>query len=322
MINKTNPKAAIAARIIIWAIIISIYTSESFAPEIIPQANESASNKINEFQVKILSWNIAMLPIFDFVHSGRDRATTIGRALQNSDYDIIVFQEAFSPIARHAIYNKLRKYFPFNYGPANASPALKINSGLWILSRLPLSIVKEYKFSGCQGFDCLSRKGAIILEGKCKDQPFQLIGTHLESDASDVAVRMTQLHELYDSVISPFSNPEIPQIICGDFNTDKELTSQYVNMLKILKCEDGSLSGDEKITFGFPLNQEATESHQKPRQLDYILTKNSQLLDLIKRKITVIHEEMTNRYVCLSDHYGIEATIQFKPVISISGGSQ
>lgn len=280
------------------------------------------SKNTNPLQVRILSWNIAMLPIFDFVHAGKDRATSIGKALQSKDYDIIVFQEAFSPIARRAIYQKLHTLYPYNYGPANANTALKINSGVWILSRIPLNIIREYKFSDCQGFDCISRKGAILLEGQCNGQTFQIIGTYLESDDSDLSVRMAQLNELYNNIIGPFSNPDIPQIICGDFNTDRELTEQYLNMLKILNCEDGNLSGDEKITFGFPMNQKVQKVIEKPRQLDYILTKNSDVLDVIKRKVSVIKGKVATNENNLSDHYGIEATIVFKPTLTIADSLQ
>ncbi len=304
------------------AVLLTISIFQSPGLKALDSFPDNPTRATNPLQVTILSWNIAMLPIFDFVHSGKDRATSIGDALQSKDYDIIVFQEAFSSIARRAIYQKLHTLYPYNYGPANANAALKINSGIWILSRIPLSIIREYKFSDCQGFDCISKKGAILLEGQCNDQTFQIIGTHLESDDSDLSVRMAQLNELYNNIIRPFSNPDIPQIICGDFNTDRELTEQYLNMLKILNCEDGNLSGDEKITFGFPINKKVQKAIEKPRQLDYILTKNSDVLDVIKRKVSVIQGMVAAKDIILSDHYGIEATIVFKPSVTIAGSLQ
>ena len=321
-IQQRKSKPGTLAKIARLIVLIFFNSSDLFAPELSPRLSGKSSMASNQLQVRILSWNIAMLPIFDMVHSGKNRAKGIGKALQPLDYDIIVFQEAFSPMARRAIYRKLRRYYPFNYGPANAGISLRINSGVWILSRIPLSVVREYKFSGCQGFDCLSRKGAILLEGQWNDQAFQLIGTHLDSNENDPAVRIAQLNELYDSIISPYSRPGIPQIICGDFNTDRELSGQYLNMLKILKCDDGDLSGDERITFGFPVNKEVQESNEKPRQLDYIFTKNSEVLELIERKVIAIKELWANVKYNLSDHYGIEATIKFKPAEPLTGSLQ
>lgn len=268
--------------------------------------------KPNESRVRILSWNIAMLPALDLVQSGVDRAEGIGNALFQQDYDIIVFQEAFSSAARQTIYQKLKGMYPYAFGPANTGTSMKTNSGVWILSQLPLRIIKEYKYSVCQGFDCLARKGAILLEGSIRGQQFQVIGTHLESDDSNFGVREEQLHELFDSIISPYTNRGIPQIICGDFNIDRDLPDQYENMLEILQCEDGNLQGNERITFGFPLSADTTLALEKPRQLDYILTKNSGILGLISRKVSVIKETLVTGARHLSDHYGIEATIQFR----------
>lgn len=168
-------------------ILMMVNAFDLFAPEPAPGIAPKNPVKVVPTEVSILSWNIAMLPVFDFVHAGRDRARSIGTALRERNYDIIVFQEAFSPFARRSIKMSLKKAYPYEYGPANAGISLRINSGVWILSRIPLKVVREYKFSGCQGFDCLSRKGAIMLEGRLNDQTFQLIGTHLDSDENDPA---------------------------------------------------------------------------------------------------------------------------------------
>jgi phospholipase C len=291
-----------------------------FAPEPMHAYAAKNASHNSHLQVSILSWNIAMLPLLDNVRTGKTRrASGIGRALQTMDYDIIVFQEAFSALARRAISGVLCRDYPFVYGPANSGPAFRFNSGIWVLSRIPLRTIREYKFSGCQGFDCLSRKGAILLEGQSNGQPFQLIGTHLESDESDPSVRIAQLNELHDSIIDPYSLPDIPQIICGDFNTDRDLPEQYGNMLSILNCEDGDLSGEERITFGFLKNPDGGQSHEKPRQLDYILTKNQDLLEMISRKVINITERGSIGNTCLSDHYGIEAIVRFRTVESLTG---
>lgn len=282
-----------------------------FAPEISQVPRARYTNEMSQSAIRILSWNIAMLPVFDFVQTGKDRASSIGKALLNSGYDIIVFQEAFSAKARRAIYKMLRRNYPYHFGPANAGPALQINSGIWILSRIPLILKQEYKFSGCQGVDCISRKGAMLLEGNWKDQPFQIIGTHLESDESEMLVRAEQLKELFENVLRPYTTPDVPQIICGDFNTDRDISDQYTTMLHTLQCEDGNLSGEENITFGFRINKTVQQHTEKPRQLDYIFTKNTALLSKVIRKVVVITDNWANRKEYLSDHHGIEATIQF-----------
>jgi phospholipase C len=282
-----------------------------YAPEVWPINRTDKTLIENQSGLKILSWNIAMLPIFDFVQTGKSRAERIGSALQHKSFDIILFQEAFTSKARRAIYRKLRKHYPYEYGPANSGTALRINSGLWVLSQIPLTVIQEYQFSASGGLDQISRKGAILLEGEFNRKAFQVIGTHLDSNEIDPTVRFKQLEELNDNLINPFTKPEIPMIICGDFNTDRDFPEQYGRILRILECEDGNLSGDEKNTFGFLKDQDTMEV-EKPRQLDYIFTKNSTCLEYISRKVSIIAEPLLNRLLYLSDHHGIEASIHFK----------
>jgi phospholipase C len=284
-----------------------------YAPELNPASKPEALAAEDQSGLNILSWNIAMLPIFDFVQTGKNRADRIGSALQNKDFDLILFQEAFTWKARRDIYRNLRKQFPFQYGPANTGGAIRINSGLWILSRIPLKVIREYQFSATRGLDRISRKGAVLLQGTVNDQVFHIIGTHLDSNEMDPTVRFAQLNELKDNLIEPYSNPGIPMIICGDFNTDRDFPEQYKGILQILDCEDGTFSGEDKTTFGFLIDQESPVI-EKPRQLDYIFIKNSTFLKSVSRKVSIITETIQNRLFHLSDHHGIEARILFKQV--------
>lgn len=63
-------------------------------------------------KIKILSWNIYMLPGF-LGHGKKPRAEAIGQILASSDYDVIVFQEAFDGKARKIISRLLQPAFPF-----------------------------------------------------------------------------------------------------------------------------------------------------------------------------------------------------------------
>ena len=64
----------------------------------------SAYNQnIQESSLKILSWNIYMLPQIVPRIGRLNRAESIAEQLNNSDFDIIVFQEAFMKSARDII---------------------------------------------------------------------------------------------------------------------------------------------------------------------------------------------------------------------------
>ena len=272
------------------------------------------------FRLKLLSWNIGMLPVFDlFTEKDEKRAEAVATALFSCDYDIIVFEEAFSSFARSVIRHKLQDLYPYAYGPANrAAFSLKCNSGLWILSKFPLVIKKEIEFTNSTGFDDFARKGAILLEGNYHNTRFQLLATHLQDDRYPQYIREQQLKELYEKLIAPYAHTAIPQLICGDFNTDEKISQYYHGLLNILKAEDGAISGNMKITFDDEANDVYRSVHPDPRQIDYILTRNSQQIQWIRRTVAVLKSRWGNGKEYLSDHNGIEACIEFKNVDYLS----
>lgn len=72
-----------------------------------------------------------MLPLMDLLAERDERAEAVATALFSCDYDIIVFEEVFSPFARSVIRHKLHDLYPYAYGPANRSVlSLKCNKSL------------------------------------------------------------------------------------------------------------------------------------------------------------------------------------------------
>src|ERR1700722_10728049 len=70
----------------------------------------------NGNSLKILSWNIFMLPRFIMRTGQLKRAHEIVNVLKEEDADIIIFQEAFDRNAREIIRRGLSSYFPFESG--------------------------------------------------------------------------------------------------------------------------------------------------------------------------------------------------------------
>lgn len=263
-------------------------------------------------RLKILSWNIGMLPILGIFKEKDDRAQAIGKALLKCDYDIIVFQEAFTFRSRIILGQALQECYPYAYGPVNGSKlSTRFNSGIWIISKVPLVVVKEIEFTTTAGFDAFARKGAVLLQGQFGGTTFQLIATHLQDDNYPQAIREIQLKEIYQKLIVPFSSANTPQIICGDFNTDEKTVGNYQRMLLGLNAEDGEITGSLKITFDDESNDAYKSIHPDPRRIDYILTRNSHLIQAISRRVAVIKSSWGNNKEYLSDHNGIEADIIF-----------
>lgn len=264
-------------------------------------------------QIKILSWNIGMLPFFDLFGETDIRAQAIADALYTRDYDIIVFQEAFTSPARAILHQTLSDHYPYAYGPVNGSKfSLKFNSGIWILSKIPLQVKKEIEFKASAGFDSFARKGAVLLEGQFNNSSFQLIATHLQDDDYPQSIRDHQLTEIFDQLIFPYSDMNTPQIICGDLNTNEKKSENYEGMLTILNAQDGVISGKMKISFDDESNDTFKSGHPNPRLIDYILTRNSNIIQWISRKVAVLKFPWGSGTEYLSDHHGIEAVIVFR----------
>jgi endonuclease/exonuclease/phosphatase family metal-dependent hydrolase len=275
----------------------------------------SASQAVQETspqKLKLLSWNIYMLPGGISNRNGR-RAEVIGKLLADSDYDILVFQEAFCPLARMKIRQLLESRFPYRAGPANKRLlSLKTNSGLWIFSRYPILSHQSIIFKNKQGLDALSRKGALLVEVNVNGKTVQIAGTHLQNSGGPW-LRQAQCEEFYERLLKPNKKAGTPQIICGDFNINKSSSeANYRSMLATLDAADGDSTGENKFTYDRPGNDLQVERGPGRDLIDYILLReNGSWIDSSSRQIKVLRKRWHSRHEDLSDHYAMEAQIYF-----------
>jgi len=261
--------------------------------------------------LRVLSWNIYMLPYISLFNKNAERAHLISERLKKSDYQIIVFQEAFSSKCRKILAQELQAQYPYQYGPANPNLVpMRTNSGLWIVSKLPLVQKEAIRFSQSKGFDRVARKGAVLFEGKAGNTTFQLLATHLQADEPHV-IREAQCREIKEKLLNRYHKADIPQIICGDLNIDKNNTDEYGKMLKTLDAQNGELSGNVQITYDEEANYLARTARRKKRILDYVLIRNHSSIRKIERKVAPFATESAGSLSHLSDHYAIEANILF-----------
>lgn len=261
--------------------------------------------------LKILTWNIYMLPHCSWIHGNCKRARAIAEKLKAADYDIIVFEEAFDFKARKIIRQQLQTSYPYIYGPANESfLSIRTNSGLWVLSKVPLKKLQEIQYKNRYGIDAMARKGAVMFEGQWNGRQFQLVGTHLQSDSPD-EVRREQCNEIATSLLKKFSKENVPQIVCGDFNIEMDDALNYHYMLKALDVENGQMDGDIHTSFDEVDNVLAKKQNGKKQLIDYILLRNSKLIKSIQRRISIFREYKNNMLLELSDHYAMEASVNF-----------
>lgn len=285
---------------------LAVNANDSLTVADSPQQAETENN------LKILSWNIYMLPKIVPIPGKRDRSKAIVEELKNSDYDIIVFQEAFLPAARKIIGEGLQHVFPYQIGPANDKGGVKTNSGVWVISKIPLNVVGTIEYNDCAGVDCYARKGAILLSGVWQGKEFQVLGTHLQAD-KEHEVRMKQMDQIFVELLSKFRKEDVPQLICGDLNTEQEIKANYCAMLECLDAEDGETDGIEQSTYNGYTNRLAESVWKKDKTtLDYVLLrKNGAKANIVKRNVNVLTHPWKRGKKDLSDHYGVLCEVKF-----------
>jgi phospholipase C len=252
--------------------------------------------------------------------SNKPRSEAIGKLLAASDYDVVVFQEAFCPIARRQIRQLLAKSYPYQAGPANRRMlSLKVNSGIWIFSKYPILSDEEMIFTERTGWDAFSRKGALLVEINVNGSPIQIVGTHLQN-AGDDKIRRAQCSEVFRKLLLPNKKIGTPQLICGDFNINKYKSGEsYQMMLDVLEATDGEPTSNQKFSYDRLNNDLHVEKGTNQDLIDYILIRdNGAWVDCLHRDVIALRSQWDPDHQDLSDHYSMAIEINYsnQPVLS------
>ena len=153
----------------------------------------------------------------------------------------------------------------------------------------------------------------------------QVIGTHLQAFGKK-EIMYSQYKQLHDELLKPTLLPNVPQIICGDFNTLKEVPAQvpaslpanfeeriarYPVMLQTLQAEDGELKGSQQYSMDRPNNDLCKKRKEFRLLLDYFLIRSNQSAAYIPhRQIIMIKKKWHKDHNDLSDHYSLEAVVK------------
>ena len=235
--------------------------------------------------LSILSWNIFMMP--PWVHESprnAERSAAIAVSLLDESFDIVCLQKVFDPGARLVLERMLGERYPYRYGPANDGASLLLNSGVWVLSKHPLTDYRVIEFDDCSGIECLSRKGAMLLSGRCGVAPFRLIVTHLQGEEGshftrkNERVRHAQMLAIREQLIVPNLEYGVPFILCGDFGTPrfdadgKTESAVYRDMMTTFAATNGS---EPRMTLDETPegNQLVKDGSGRVNELDYVLVR-------------------------------------------------
>jgi endonuclease/exonuclease/phosphatase family metal-dependent hydrolase len=234
----------------------------------------------------------------------------------------------FQPRARNIIRKALQNHYPHQTKVLNKKTlALKTNGGVMILSRHPIKRTEEIRYRQRQGIDRLARKGALLAEIEFRGRPLQIVGTHLQAFGT-TAVMYAQYHQLHNELLKRFEQTQVPQIICGDFNTLKNLPPQlppsvtqsmidrlarYPVMMSTLQAQDGELLGEQQFTIDRPFNDLCKTRKEYRLLIDYFLLKpNGLSLFEVSRQVRIVRQRWHKNHHDLSDHFALEAVLTFR----------
>ena len=292
-------------KLILW-----IFTALTFQHSFC-QVKPTTTNDSTE--LKILTWNLFLLPPIVPVAGRMTRTEKIIEVLNESDYDLMVFQEAFHRKAVGKLKAGIQQKFPYQYGPFfETKKAFRTSSGVLICSKFPLEILDSVLFQAKNGIDKMANKGAVIVLGMKNGKAFQVITSHMQSDPQNDAVRAAQFTAM-KKMADKHTKNNTPQIFAGDFNTERTNTAAYLEMQTILSAKDGLLSSLLTDTYDGKTNKIARGTWKAAStNFNYILLKeNNAKIFSVKRNLKAFKRKWKKGNEDLSDHYALDCVIIF-----------
>lgn len=265
--------------------------------------------------MKLLTWNVFMLPKPINFSKQVERTHLIAAELKKTDYDIILLQEAFIARFRNTVAYELRDKYPHTAHLSKSRRLLHfINSGLFILSKHPIEILNHHYYNHCTHSDCFSSKGALLIEMTLPSgKKVQIATSHMQAwdDKKAVEVRKQQIEELND-LLKTYSRPGVPQILSGDLNIDGRIDLEYPGALKVLGMTSTPLQGTLDYSNSFPVEcyKIPGSPDATPQWLDHVwLKQNETETEVISKNVRPFMAKFGEKECSLSDHYSVEAVI-------------
>lgn len=292
-----------------WLLVCAIF----FSGNRISTAQKTAETK-PFVKVKILSWNIQMLPnalaIFSKALRKKQaiREPWIVEHCLAQQYDVIVFQEAFDLDIKRKLKRHLKEMYPYQVGTKTNKGRLTSN-GIYIFSRHPMKDVDHVIYKKGAHEDRWAAKGCTLVELEKEGVKFHVAGTHLQSGSSEAAVMHRSLQ--YQDVCNLLDSNKIdtiPVFLVGDMNTEKGELNKYREMTSVMKIRDIPLDDPEPYTVD---NKNSWTPQNKAAQIDYIFDQPRQTNSrIMQQKILRLKHELKGKMIDLADHYGLVGVLE------------
>ena len=274
-------------------------------------------------EIRLMTWNVYMLPKPIKNSHQKTRSHEIAKLLENSDYDLVFLQEAFSSYFRMTLKSQLREKYPyfikmnrkFGFIPTFAP-------GLVALSRFPMKTVGKLYFKNCDGPDCHATKGVQLVEVTLPSgNILHVANTHMQAGSSDAKaeIRKLQLTQIR-AFLAEKKKPGVPQLLVGDFNINSMAGGEFPVTLATLAMkpvshkdsptqepeEDDASFADRIRNFfsaGFLTDCLKEDENNNPKLLDHVLTFDPEGIIRLKDDSIGDPEFMLKGKSCpLSDH--------------------
>jgi endonuclease/exonuclease/phosphatase family metal-dependent hydrolase len=243
-----------------------------------------------------------------FLGRPRPRLRALSQALDGMELDVVCLQEVLW--RRHL--SSIATGFPHAaYVPRG--PAVK--GGLLTLSRWPMEEPRYLEYRVRSGrrpdlFDRLLRRGLLITRISISGRPVTVVNTHLLANPTGDWSRSNPyaragevaLNQLAEAVSADHRDP---MVVMGDFNVPRGswLLDEFLARAGLRDV----LAGDRRPTY------RPTPKIPIPAAIDHVLVRPTPSQEMRVEAELVFQERMSlpgGRAVHLSDHFGIEASIQ------------
>lgn len=240
-----------------------------------------------------------------------ERTVLIGKELKKGDYDVIFLQEAFPGWFHKHLYTETKNTYPHqHYLKRPFISHTVFGSGLYVLSKFPITDKSRVYYHSCRKADCFAAKGLSLISFQLPGgKEVQIGNTHLQAgkNIKSDRIRMKQLKQVKKHLAST-EKPGVAQIVLGDINIDAK-DENFPKALELLNMSSTQLEGDLDYTNGFPITCYNKPGDDEKEWIDHIWVSKKSDARITGKKVKVFRGLINNRECPLSDHYGVEATI-------------
>lgn len=227
------------------------------------------------------------------------RTPKIIQYLNSSNFDVVVLQEVFDKIISNKFKADLKIKYPYCLLPQKEGFNLKVSSGVMILSKYPLELIKHVVFDVSKKIDRAAEKGCSLVKININDKDLFLAGTHLDSKNKDS--RYLQYQIINEKILKPNLNDSVPLLIAGDFNTDFK-SLQYDSMMTSFNLKNFDLKDDRPYTFD---EYNSWNAKGYKAWVDFIFFQENKNIKLLNQYILRPVMKYKERKMDLADHYQI-----------------